>query len=408
MTLRMLVVLSCLGCAFACGGDDSQEALDPAGQAGAGGFDSDDSNDDDDSNDGDNDTGSDDGAGDGDGDDDAPAADPNEPAAPGVPPTFTPNFPGAGTSGDDEPLTNGMLCDYVPANGAPTPNEITTCFFGDDPVPAATLEQVLECSEGNDVVHIRLTFNPDFVDNTYGENSIGWGADADGEPMDMPPAPIGMEMMKMKRGKGAHTFEQLVKSDHAEILMVDENGETILQFKLDYLTEDASAPSGYASLGVQGGEGEVLVGNPAWIVGHMTSIDRNLNERGYGSYTTDSPATDADYTPNPDAPEWDYRVVYEAWIDVEAFGEAGFGKATIEFVHASPAKSDNDTIEVEPDECPPDECGDTPDEDCGDDPPDEDPCGDNPDEDCGDGEPPPDDDGDPIDCEPGDPACDPE
>ena len=63
------------------------------------------------------------------------------------------------------------------------------------------------------------------------------------------------------------------------------------------------------------------------IVDFNTSISRNFNERGYGTYTVDSPATDADYTPNAAAPDWDFRVVYEAWIDVDAFGASGFGDA---------------------------------------------------------------------------------
>jgi hypothetical protein len=98
----------------------------------------------------------------------------------------------------------------------------------------------------------------------------------------------------------------------------------------------------------------------------MTSIDRNLNERGYASYTTDSPATDELYTPNPETPEWDYRVVYEAWIDDDVFGAAGFGGALIEFVHASPAKAQSNTITVEPGDCPPPPCVDNdPDTFCG-------------------------------------------
>jgi len=282
-------------------------------------------------------------------------ADPNQPAAPGVRPTFIPSFPGSGTSGDDAPLTNGELCDYVPLNGAPTPNEITTCFFEDgDPLPAATMEQVLECVDGTDVVHIRLTFHPTFVDNTYGANAIGWGADdAADDPMMEPPMMMGMMGKPPKPAKGRNrNYEQLVGSDHAEIVLKDESGETVMQFKLDYISEDPDAPSGYASLGVLGGDGEMIVGDAAWVLDYQTSIETNLNDRGYGSYIVDSPATDADYTPNPETPEWDYRYVFEAWVDVDAFGAAGFGTALIESVHASPSKADSNTIEVEPGECP--------------------------------------------------------
>jgi hypothetical protein len=249
------------------------------------------------------------------------------------------------------------LCDYVPANGAPSPDDITKCFFGpDSAVPAATLEQVLECVEGTDVMHIRLSFNPQFVDNTYGTGAIGW---------------------PHRRG---HTWADLYKSDHAEIVMVDANDAVVLQFKLDYVSADPIAPSGYASLGVSGGDGSVITGDPAWIVDVSTSIDKNLNERGYASYLLDSPATDADYTPNPAAPEWDYRVVYEAWIDVDAFGVAGFGGASIEYVHASPAKGGTDTIEVKPGKCPPPLCIDS--DGCGSSPPPPEQCVSQPDVPC--------------------------
>jgi hypothetical protein len=286
-----------------------------------------------------------------------PAQDPTAPAAPGAQPTYAPKFPGAGTSGADKPLTNGKLCDYVPLNGAPSPNDITKCFFGpNNPVPAATLEQVLECAEGTDVVHIRLSFNPAFVDNTYGTGAIGW---------------------PHRRG---HTWADLYKSDHAEIVMVDASKAPILQFKIDYVSADPTASSGYATLGVKGGDGSVSLGNPAWIVDTSTSIDRNLNERGYGSYLVDSPATDANYTPNASAPNWDYRVVYEAWVNVSAFGQAGFGGAQIEYVHASPAKGGNDTIEVKEGKCPPPFCSNP--DGCGNSPPPQKPCETQPDQPC--------------------------
>jgi len=345
-------------------------------------------------------------------------ADPNQPAAPGVPPTFIPNFPGAGTSGDDAPLTNGELCDYVPLNGAPTPNEITTCFFGGgDPDPAATVEQVLECVDGADVVHIRLTFNPWFADNTYGENAIGWTREdramrAPMDPMMMDPMMMMMGKPRPGGGPNGHSFEDLVGSDHAEIQLTNEDGEVVVQFKLDYISEDADAASGYSSLGVTGGEGKMIVGDAAWILDHQTSIALNLNERGYGSYTTDSPATDDDYTPNAGAPEWDYRVVYEAWIDVAAFGDVGFGTALIESVHASPSKADSNTIEVTPGECPP--CNNAqPDAECDPgDPPDNPPsdgvCDPTQvDVDCTDAGAPPTDTDDPMYCldNPNDPLC---
>ena len=311
--------------------------------------------------------------------------------------TTLPYFPGAGTSDAADPLPNGMVCDSVSGEPSPIPERIEECYYDmNDPNPsgpAATLEQVLECVEEADTVHLRLTFHPWFVDNTYGVNAIGWDAMAAATapammaPAMMAPAmmaPMGGKMPKPMMMKGGHTFKDLVGSDHAEIILKDANGQVVMQFKLDYISEDANAPSGYASLGVLGGEGKVIIGDPASVVRWMTSEDRNLNERGYASYTTDSPATDADYTPNSATPEWDYRVVYEAWVDIKAFGAAGFGGASIEYVHASPSKTSSNTIEVKPGKCPP--CNDP--DGCHDDPPPPPPtdsCGSNdPDAVCGD------------------------
>jgi hypothetical protein len=128
------------------------------------------------------------------------------------------------------------------------------------------------------------------------------------------------------------------------------SGPIVIDAKVDYLSGDPMSPSGFRSLGVAGGDGMMVVGSRADVLAAMTSLDRNLNERGY-MYTVDSPATDTGYTPNAMTPDWDYRVVYELWIRASAFG-AGPGIVTIPYVAASPSKLGQDTIAVEPDVCP--------------------------------------------------------
>jgi hypothetical protein len=279
---------------------------------------------------------------------------------------FVPDFPGAGLSGADEPLADGMVCDTGTRVSRTELVSRTSCFFQPGkPQPAATIEQVLECAEGVDAVRLRLTFDPAFVDNTYGANSIGWDQRKGAGPMAggmlpvPPPAaapPPSAKMPKAPKGPGpgmkGHTWKDLVGSDHAEFVVTNEANELALQFKLDYVSVDPSAPSGYASLGVVGGDGRMIKGDSKAIVRWTTSIDRNLNERGYGDFIEDSPETDADYTPNAATPNWDYRVVYEVWIDNAAFGASGFGGASIEHVHASPSKAPSNTIIVTEDECP--------------------------------------------------------
>jgi len=329
---------------------------------------------------------------------------------------FVPDYPGAGNSGADEPLVGGLICDSAPRAGAKAVKPTTECFFGPgQTTPVATIEQVLECAEGVDGVHLRLTFDPAFVDNSYGDGAIGWderqgpggpGGAAPPPPGAAPapgaapggatpaPLPPGMKPGKDPKpgmakggpgkggpGKGGHSWKDLVGSDHAELVVTNEAGEVVSQFKLDYVSQSASAPSGYASLGVLGGDGRMIIGDPSDIVRWRTSVERNLNERGYGSYLESSPATDASYTANDETPGWDYRVVYEVWIDIDAFGASGFGGALIEHVHASPSKASSNTITVTPGPCPCERDGG-----------------------CGDGPPPPPPE-ETCDDEPEDPAC---
>jgi hypothetical protein len=207
------------------------------------------------------------------------------------------------------------------------------CFYpvGAPPAtttPAATFEYVLEAIQGVDQLHVRLTFSPHFVDNSYGAASIGWA-------------------------KG-HQFKELVGSDHAELAFFDTTNTEKLHFKLDYISASASAPSGYASLGVTGGEGRMILGDAASILKASSSLDRNLNERGYRQFVVDSPPSDAAYTAPAAAPNWDFRVVYEAWIANAAFGPNGYSKVNLAFVHASPSKANSNTLPVEPGACPPD------------------------------------------------------
>lgn len=269
----------------------------------------------------------------------------------------TVGFPGSGTGFAGDPLAPGLGPDTNDECPTPPPlstttqviGSATTCFYGDTPnpdVPAATIEQVIEVVNGKKVVHIRITFNPTFVDNSYGENAVGWGP-----PMTMP-APKPMPGMP-KPPKSGHTFRDLLGSDHIELELF--NGEQTVSFQadVDYVSEDPSSPCGYGTLGVTGGEGKMIVGSASSVLAAASSLDRNLNGCGY-CLPESSPATDENYTPSADAPKWDYRVVYELWIDAEVFGASGFGYAVIREVHASPSKiPGTNTVTVTPKPCPP-------------------------------------------------------
>ena len=250
----------------------------------------------------------------------------------------TPLAPGcAPASANECPTLNGAC-----ATGAGKTVEVrqygTLCLWEERvlTLPATTIEYLEEAVGGQTYYRFRVTFNPGFVDNSYGVNSIGW-----------PP----------RRG---HRWSDLVKSDHTELQLFDKEGRMAMHFKMDYISPDSSRSCGYGTLGITGGDGAMLVGDPAHVLAVTTSLDRSLNACGYcsspacgGSCTVNSPATDDNYTPNPLTPNWDYRVQYDVWIASAAFAGSAFGHANISYVHASPAKTPEETLTVTPKPCPP-------------------------------------------------------
>ncbi len=288
------------------------------------------------------------------------------PQYPGTGDGFRPLVPGCGPATANE--CTGSCEQRGGDGGTVIRPPATLCFSGEgDPTPddpSAVIEQVIEEVDGVAYVHIRITFDPAFTDNTYGEGtSSGWPEKGAPKPPkgDMP----GMEMPGMEmpeaEAKPGHTFSDLTGSDHTELLLTDGSGETIMSFKVDLISENGDSPCGYGSLGVLGGDGKMILGDPADVLAVATSIDRNLNGCGYcesaacassGDCTVDSPSTDDNFTPNSATPNWDYRQVYEVWIALDAFGDEGFGQSYITYTHSSPAKEGN-TIEVEPSPCPP-------------------------------------------------------
>jgi hypothetical protein len=280
-----------------------------------------------------------------------------------------PHFGGGGPS--SRPLTSGCgpgtasqcggTCEM--AGGEPVTvlaPPATICYSGEGDLtpddPSGVIEQVIETIDGKTYLHLRVTFDPRFVDNTYGVNaSAGWLNRMMAAPKGDKPGAMGGKAGPMgdMAAKAAHTFDDLLGSDHVELVLVDGKGNPVLDFKVDYISENPDAPCGYGTLGVSGGEGKMIQGDASAIVAVATSIDRNLNGCGY-CLPTDSPATDAELTADPSAPNWDYRVVYEVWIDFSVFKGLGFGGAFIPSVHASPSMASTNTIDVDPEPCPPD------------------------------------------------------
>ncbi|MEY3420871.1 MAG: hypothetical protein RIR48_1160, partial [Bacteroidota bacterium] len=200
------------------------------------------------------------------------------------------------------------------------------CFSGSNGV-GATANWIITYTQdpANDRVKIRATLSKNFVDNTYGTNAIGW--------------PSG------------HTFGNLTGSDYLRLAILDKKNIKKLDFEMDYLTSDSRRPSGFGSLGVSGGDGSMILGNPSDIVKVTTSLDENFNTFGY-VLTTNSPATNSSYAPNAQYPNWIYDVWYEVEIKLSALGADGFGKVGISDVHASPSKVGSNTVVVTEGPCP--------------------------------------------------------
>jgi hypothetical protein len=95
----------------------------------------------------------------------------------------------------------------------------------------------------------------------------------------------------------------------------------------------------------------MITGNSSDVVSAMTSLDSNFNGYGY-VLTSNSPATDPNYTPNPSYPKWIFDVWYEVTVKLSAFN-GSFGRAEISSVHASPSKTGSNTEDVTPGPCPP-------------------------------------------------------
>ena len=166
-------------------------------------------------------------------------------------------------------------------------------------------------------ITIRTTLAKTFVDNTYGSNVIGWPGNN-------------------------HKFNHLVTSDALQLALYNGSNSKVLEFKMDYFSVNSSKPSGYGTTGVTSNDGAMLVGSSSNIVSVKTSLDENFNTYGY-KLTDNSPATDANYTPNSSYRNWIYDVWYEVTVKLSAFGASGFKSASIPYIHASPSKTGNDT-----------------------------------------------------------------
>ena len=201
------------------------------------------------------------------------------------------------------------------------------------PCPAGSFSYTYDLN-GN--LQIKYDQFPAPNDNSYGTNAIGWT-------------------------KG-HKFNDLVGSDHAGFQLVDGGGTVRLSFNVDYISAVSSAPSGYASLGVTGGDGKMLVGTADGISA-TTSLANNLNNinipglfnaahvQQFGSVNLliNSPPTDPQHLTynisDPTLTGWDFHDTYYVTVSAAKLASIGFDPSTWKVMpnasqlHNSPAKA---------------------------------------------------------------------
>lgn len=199
---------------------------------------------------------------------------------------------------------------------------------GSPPASAGTLTTVVLPSGD---IQVTLTQSRTLNDNVYGTP-----APADG-------------------WAGGHSFGNLTGSDKAEFRFTNGSGAVVLDFFLDYISAATSKtfpsgtvsyPSGYGTLGANGGDGSLVAGSLTNLLFATTSLTDNLNQApAFYGYTVNSP------TPESSFPTWDYADTYTVIVSKNAFGAAGFGGVTIPNIHNSPAKTGSNQVTPTP-------CGD--------------------------------------------------
>lgn len=246
---------------------------------------------------------------------------------------------------DDLTVLNGIRM-YLNAFLTPPPNNNTVCLnignpgvgidstqcFSSPSRPYVNAKIEWSYNKINLTYTIRTTLSKEFVDNTYGASSIGWGWPQ-------------------------HNFNDVAASDFLQISLVDKAGVKKMEMKLDYISSSLDVSSGYRSLGVKGGNGKMITGQATDVVRVKTSLDKNFNDNGY-VLINNSPLTNYNYGSNSFYPNWTFEVWYEVEVKASAFGKVGFGKPYIASLNAIPSKTGLSTEPVLPSDCALENIGD--------------------------------------------------
>jgi hypothetical protein len=266
------------------------------------------------------------------------------PAAPAGEPPYvltTTSAPGSGPANDSNP--NPSPVNLVAGGSDPTVDfgfvrSMNFCpLEATNPAQSGTLYYSVAA---NGDVYVRYDQKNDVNDNSYGVNAVGW--------------PSG------------HTFGNLVGSDQAVFEFRDSKGNVVLAFDVDYISLKTGTPSGYDSLGVLGGEGNMNVGSASHVLFATSSLAQNLNTQGFclgGNCTVagvnllaNSPPTvsSSSYTLPAGSPfaNWNFTNSYIVKVGAAAFETidpgAVFGTVVVTDQHNSPAKRKTDGLTMCP------------------------------------------------------------
>jgi len=149
-----------------------------------------------------------------------------------------------------------------------------------------------------------------------------------------------------------HTFNALVGSDKCEFRFQNTDGTTALDIYSDCITQAASVtfsggtinyPTGYGTLGPNGGDGSLVSGSLSNVVSVHTSISDNLilSQFQPAGYRTNSPPETAPNSGISTPLGWDYDNSYTVCVKKSMFKGGVFGSVSIPDQHNSPNKISN-------------------------------------------------------------------
>jgi hypothetical protein len=199
---------------------------------------------------------------------------------------------------------------------------------------------------GTDAVSGALVLPLELVDNTYGDNSVGWGKNV---------APSGKN----------HNLSDLTHSDKAEISIVDNEGNSVFDFTSLYYPEngvlykdevgagavDSIITSLMYNFDEYGDEkdGPFSEGDKKSKGGKKSKSEPNSPETNYGSGAPDYdfPGTAYGLPMGSSFGDWAFQVIYEFEVSGLDFSKNAFGSVKIGTIHVSKNKLGKNKVFVE-------------------------------------------------------------